>query len=89
MCGAPAASQPAKPSACRHRCLITCLPPNFLVSRRSLQCEGCPVQAQGSLPAALADLAAATTLNLQGNAFGGGLPREWGAPGAMQAMQSM
>lgn len=47
------------------------------------------MQAQGSLPAALADLAAATTLNLQGNAFGGGLPREWGAPGAMQAMQSM
>jgi len=54
-----------------------------------LPCDGCPVQAAGTLPPQLANLTALTTLNLQGNAFRGSLPPEWGAPGALPELQNL
>lgn len=55
----------------------------------TLQCDGCAVPAAGTLPAALANLTAVTTINLQGNALRGTLPPEWGAPGALPALQNL
>jgi hypothetical protein len=57
--------------------------------RSTLQCDGCPVRAQGTLPPELAQLTAATTLNLQGNAFAGSLPPGWGSSSALQALQNL
>lgn len=57
--------------------------------RRSLQCDNCAVPAAGTLPPALANLTAVTTINLQGNELRGTLPLEWGAPGALQALQNL
>lgn len=45
--------------------------------------------AAGTLPAALANLSAVTTINLQGNDLRGSLPPEWGAPGALPALQNL
>jgi hypothetical protein len=56
---------------------------------RSLQCEGCPLPAVGTLPAAVANLTSLTALNLHGNSLRGTLPPEWGAPGALPALQNL
>lgn len=67
---------------------LCCCPPRPC-HRSTLQCDGCPVRAQGTLPPELAQLSAATTLNLQGNAFGGGLPQEWGNSSVLQDLQNL
>ena len=43
----------------------------------------------GTLPAALANLSAATTINLQGHDLYGPLPPEWGAPGTLPVLQNL
>ncbi|KAL4437441.1 hypothetical protein ABPG75_004580 [Micractinium tetrahymenae] len=55
----------------------------------SLQCDNCAAPAAGPLPAALANLSAVTTINLQGNELRGTLPPEWGAQGALPALQNL
>lgn len=45
--------------------------------------------AEGTLPAELAGLSAATTLNLQGNAFRGSLPAQWAEQGALPALENL
>lgn len=47
------------------------------------------MRAEGSLPAELAGLSGASTINLQGNALGGSLPAAWGGPRALTALQNL
>ncbi|KAK2080725.1 hypothetical protein QBZ16_000579 [Prototheca wickerhamii] len=67
---------------------ITCSGAGRVVSL-SLECNRCPVQAEGSLPAELTQLTAVQLLNFQGNAFNSSLPDEWGANQTFPALQAL
>lgn len=59
-------------------------------ARRSiLACEECAVRAAGTIPAELGGLSGASTINLQGNAFGGSLPAAWGGTRALTSLQNL
>ena len=58
-------------------------------SFRSLKCSACPVKARGTLFDGLAGLSRLTTLNLEGQAFRGGLPVAWFQPDAWPQLQNM
>ncbi len=45
------------------------------------------MRAEGVLPAELAGLSGASTINLQGNALGGSLPAEWA--GGLTSLQNL
>uniref|UniRef100_A0A1D2A5N4 Protein kinase domain-containing protein n=2 Tax=Auxenochlorella protothecoides TaxID=3075 RepID=A0A1D2A5N4_AUXPR len=55
----------------------------------TLQCSGCSVLAEGTVPASLSQLDALETLNLQFNEFTSSLPEEWGTSGAFPVMRNM
>ena len=44
---------------------------------RSLQCIGCPLRAQGTLPDEIALLSSVSTVDLTGQDFTGGIPPVW------------
>lgn len=67
---------------------VTCSGAGRVVSL-SLECNRCPVQAEGSLPAELTQLTAVQLLNFQGNAFNSSLPEEWGANQTFPALQTL
>jgi hypothetical protein len=54
-----------------------------------LPCDECAVPARGVLPPELAGMDALRGLSLGGNAFRGGLPPAWGAPGAFGELLSL
>ena len=47
------------------------------------------MRAAGTLPAELGGLSGASTINLQGNAFGGSLPAAWGGTRALTSLQNL
>lgn len=56
----------------------------------SLQCDAqCSVQAVGTLPPDFGNITVLSTFNIQGNAFRGSLPREWGDPEKLTLLQNM
>lgn len=60
------------------------------VQQVSLQCgAGCGVPAVGTLPPAFGDITVLSTFNLQGNAFRGRLPPEWGHPQKLTLLQNL
>jgi hypothetical protein len=57
--------------------------------RRSLQCAGCRVKAQGRLVPDVAVLETLGTFNLQINEMSGPLPAAWGSPGVLPSLTSI
>lgn len=56
---------------------------------RSLQCPGCAVKAEGSLPEEVARLPTLATLNLQQNRLAGPLPWQYAAQGALPRLLNL
>lgn len=73
------AQPPAHSSPCSHKC----------AHGRVLQCNDCPLKAQGTLPDTLGGLDALTSLDLQNNSFTSSLPASWAAPDQFPAVLTM